>query len=30
MENRELERTATIIGMVLLVITFVMGLLDTL
>jgi hypothetical protein len=30
MENRELERTATIVGMVLLVITFIMGILDKL
>lgn len=29
MENRELERAATIVGMLLLVITFVMGILDT-
>jgi len=30
MENRELERTVTIVGMVLLVITFIMGILDKL
>jgi hypothetical protein len=30
MENRELEKAATIVGMLLLVITFVMGILDTL
>jgi hypothetical protein len=29
MENRELEKAATIVGMLLLVITFVMGILDT-
>jgi hypothetical protein len=29
MENRELEKTATIVGMLLLVVTFVMGILDT-
>lgn len=28
MENRELERAATIVGMLLLVITFIMGVLD--
>ena len=30
MENRELERAATVVGMLLLVITFIMGILDTL
>ena len=30
MENREIEKAATIVGMLLLVITFVMGILDTL
>lgn len=30
MENRELEKAATIAGMLLLVITFIMGILDTL
>jgi hypothetical protein len=30
METRELERAATIAGMLLLVITFLMGILDTL
>jgi len=30
MENRELEKAATIVGMLLLVVTFVMGILDTL
>jgi hypothetical protein len=29
MENRELERAATIVGMVLLLTTFIMGILDT-
>jgi hypothetical protein len=29
MESRELERAATIVGMVLLVTTFIMGILDT-
>jgi len=29
MENRELERAATIVGMLLLLVTFVMGILDT-
>jgi len=30
MENRELERAATVVGMLLLVVTFLMGILDTL
>ena len=30
MENQELERSVTIVGMVLLVITFIMGILDSL
>ncbi len=30
MESRELERAATIVGMLLLVTTFIMGILDTL
>jgi hypothetical protein len=30
MENRELERAATVVGMLLLVVTFIMGILDTL
>jgi len=30
MENRELERAATVVGMLLLITTFIMGLLDTL
>jgi hypothetical protein len=30
MENRELERAATVVGMLLLLVTFVMGILDTL
>ena len=30
MESRELERAATIVGMLLLVVTFIMGILDTL
>ncbi len=29
MENHELEKTATIVGMLLLVVTFVMGILNT-
>ena len=29
MENRELERAATVVGMVLLLTTFIMGILDT-
>ena len=29
MENRELEKAATIVGMILLVTTFIMGILDT-
>ena len=29
MENRELEKAATIVGMVLLLVTFIMGILDT-
>jgi|KBSSwiStaDraftv2_1062776.scaffolds.fasta_scaffold221904_3 hypothetical protein len=30
MEGRELERAATIVGMILLLTTFIMGILDTL
>jgi putative effector of murein hydrolase LrgA (UPF0299 family) len=30
MENRELKKAATIVGMLLLLVTFVMGILDTL
>jgi hypothetical protein len=30
MENQELERSVTIVGMVLLLITFIMGILDSL
>ena len=30
MESRELERAATIVGMLLLLVTFIMGILDTL
>jgi hypothetical protein len=30
MENRELERAATVVGMLLLVVTFLMGIVDTL
>lgn len=30
MENQELERTVIIVGMVLLLVTFIMGILDTL
>jgi hypothetical protein len=29
MENRELEKAATIVGMLLLLVTFIMGILDT-